>query len=103
MSNNKLPKWFDKQYCVYSEGHMIQIWNGNKYRLNPVETTMYYSIITSDHIINQNYSANHDGTKDAILYIKKALKWFKKQNKNAYKTLCMKNYEYYFEKGGHRE
>ena len=80
-TDKKLPKWFDG--TVYPKGDTItNPFSGESFDLTAEELSMY------DLIMGINYIGDHRGWDDEMIDIhRKALKWFSKNNIEAYMVL----------------
>ena len=78
---NKLPKWFDGE--LYPKGDTVKNpFSGEICELNAEELSMY------DLIMGINYIGDHRGWNDEMIKThRKALRWFSKNNIEAYMIL----------------
>ena len=78
---NKLPEWFDG--TIYDQGDVVtNPFSGESYHLNAYELSMY------DLIMGINYIGDHRGWNDEMIKThRKALRWFSKNNIEAYMIL----------------
>jgi len=78
-----VPKWF--QGVIYEEGGTVQNpFSGEEYELNGVELSMYDFIIGSQYVMEV---APKTVTEKQINEFHKALRWFQKNNIEAYMVL----------------
>ena len=84
--NNKLPKWFNGEH--YSHGDTVNNpFSGEEYYLNRTELSMYDFIKGAEYVVNQDYSANTEGTRETMKDLIKGLDWFRKYSPKAYMVL----------------
>ena len=82
----KLPKWFDGLH--YPEGEVIvNPFSNEEIYLNKTELSMYDFIKGAEYVVNQDYSANTEGTRETMKDLIKALDWFRKYSPKAYMVL----------------
>ena len=82
----KLPKWFDGLH--YPEGDMVtNPFSGEEIYLNKTELSMYDFIKGAEYVVNQDYSANTEGTRETMKDLIKGLDWFRKYSPKAYMVL----------------
>ena len=85
-SKQKLPKWFDGLH--YPEGDMVtNPFSGEEIYLNKTELSMYDFIKGAEYVVNQDYSANTEGTRETMKDLIKGLDWFRKYSPKAYMVL----------------
>ena len=78
-----VPKWFNGM--IYSEGETVtNPFSGETYELNGIELSMYDFIIGSQYIMEV---APKTVTSKQINEFHKALRWFQKNNIEAYMVL----------------
>lgn len=78
-----VPKWF--QGVIYEEGGTVQNpFSGEEYELNGIELSMYDFIIGSQYVMEV---APKTVTEKQINEFHKALRWFQKNNIEAYMVL----------------
>jgi|TARA_R110002020_G_scaffold376949_1_gene588027 hypothetical protein len=83
---SKLPKWFDGLH--YPEGETVtNPFSNEEFYLNRTELSMYDFIKGAEYIVNQDYTANTEGTRETMKDLRKGLDWFRKNNAKAYMTL----------------
>ena len=84
--NNKLPKWFNGEH--YSHGDTVNNpFSGEEFYLNRTELSMYDFIKGAEYVVNQDYSANTEGTRETMKDLIKGLDWFRKYSPKAYMVL----------------
>ncbi len=82
-TKTKLPKWFKGE--LYNEGDVVKNpFNGEEYKLNNVELSMYDFIIGSQMVFEM---APRTVTKQKVKDFQKGLDWFRKHNAEAYMVL----------------
>ena len=82
----ELPKWFNGSH--YSDGDTVtNPFSGESCELNGTELSMYDFIKGAEYIVNQDYTANTEGTRETMKDLRKGLDWFRKNNAKAYMTL----------------
>ena len=81
-----LPKWFDGEH--YSSGTTVSNpFTGERFYLDRTELSMYDFIKGAEYIVNQDYTANTEGTRETMKDLRKGLYWFRKNNAKAYMVL----------------
>ena len=70
----ELPSWFNGELYVSVE-------------LNAEELSMYDFIKGAEWVINQDFSANTEGTRKTMKDFDKGLRWFRSSNSKAYMIL----------------
>ena len=82
----ELPKWFNGEH--YSHGETVtNPFSGESYELNGTELSMYDFIKGAEYVVNQDYSANTEGTRETMKDLIKGLDWFRKYSPKAYMVL----------------
>jgi len=82
-TKTKLPKWFKGE--LYNEGDIVKNpFNGEEYKLNNVELSMYDFIIGSQMVFEM---APQTVTEQKVKDFQKGLDWFRKHNAEAYMVL----------------
>jgi hypothetical protein len=82
-TKTKLPKWFKGE--LYNEGDVVKNpFNGEEYKLNNVELSMYDFIIGSQMVFEM---APQTVTEQKVKDFQKGLDWFRKHNAEAYMVL----------------
>ena len=77
----ELPKWFDGE--VYEEGLIVENpFSKEEYELNNIELSMYDFILGANQLAEMGLIASKN-----IQDLQKALKWFRKNNPEAYIAL----------------
>ncbi len=77
----ELPKWFDGE--VYEEGLIVENpFSKEEYELNNIELSMYDFILGANQLAEMGLIASKN-----IQDLQKALKWFRKNNPEAYMAL----------------
>ena len=77
----ELPKWFDGE--VYEEGLIVENpFSKEEYELNNIELSMYDFILDANQLAEMGLIASKN-----IQDLQKALKWFRKNNPEAYIAL----------------
>ncbi len=81
-----LPKWLITDgYTLYQKGEVVtNIFSGESYELNAVELSMYDFIMGTQHLLE---IAPHVMNKRRLAQFRKGLKWFRRNNADAYMVL----------------
>ena len=86
MTTTKLPKWFKGD--VYHKGNTVtNPFSGQEVYLNRYELSMYDFIKGAEYVLNAPHYQDHDRLSKLSKEFDKALRWFSKNNINAYMAL----------------
>ena len=84
--NSNLPKWFDG--AKYHQGDIVtNPYSGQEFYLDRDELSMYDFIKGAEYVLNAPHYQNHDRLSKLSKEFDKALRWFSKNNINAYMAL----------------